>query len=235
MTSHATPPCRILALSPELLGLMSYHLRPRHLYKLMLTCKELKARVDNERYWERAAVHAVWRHIGAVEIMDCDEKYRQFPRLSGLYDLLNLDLGYYESINEIIRRVRQVMANDETPGDGWKKHANDPLVGLVRAGENFIQENKDEFSDCHLEYVQQEAKTMKDVVKREVNSSLRMDNTMKAKLRKFQRDIDDDSSMSIQAKRHFMQKWGKLLWNICQEEMRDTDLIDIAHMVSNFY
>jgi len=73
------------------------------------------------------------------------------------------------------------------------------------------------------------------VVKREVNSSLRMDNTMKAKLRKYQRHINDYKSMSIQAKRDFMQIFGEMLLDLSSSEMRDTDLIDIAHMVSNFY
>ena len=234
MESHAIKRRLLLELSPELLGLITHHLKPRHVFKLMLTSKEVKSRVDNEHYWERAAVHAVWRHFEAVEIVDCDDKHRKFPKLSGLYDLVNLDLGYYETINEIVRRVRQVTACENDPSSAWRELADAPLSALVRAGEETICREALNFQECHPEYAQQEARTMKDVVKREVSASLREDSSMSAKLRKFQREMDDDIAIPLQSKRYFMRKFGDLFWNVGSNEMEDTDLIDFALLTANF-
>jgi len=43
--------------------LITTHLKPRHVYKLMLTSKAVKAAVDTEKYWERPAVHIMFRRF----------------------------------------------------------------------------------------------------------------------------------------------------------------------------
>jgi hypothetical protein len=60
-------------------------------------------------YWSRAAVHAVFRHFRATEILECDDESRILPKLSGLYSLVNLDLGYFETISQIVGRGRYMI------------------------------------------------------------------------------------------------------------------------------
>jgi len=52
----------------EMLSLITPHLKPLHFIKLMLASKRLLHVVDCEFYWERAAAHAVLRHLYNMEI-----------------------------------------------------------------------------------------------------------------------------------------------------------------------
>jgi len=222
----------LLRLNPELLALISYHLKPRHVYKLMQTSKLVKSRVDTEEYWARAAVHAVFRHFEEVEIMDCDEEHRTFPKLTGLYSLVNLDLGYSETINVIIGRVRQVMARQGSPA-GWNELADAPLTALVRAGEADIGLHQSDFMDGHAAYLE-EARTMKDVVKREALWAISKETSLDTKLRRFQVEMDEDSSHSLQTKRWFMQTFAKLFDDVGCKEMLETDLYLFGCMAGEF-
>ena len=141
----------LLHLSPEMLAMISHHLKPHHLNNLLRTSKQVKSIVDSEEYWSRAAVHAVFRHFPATEIMDCDDKSRIYPKLTGLYDLVNLDLEYYETINQIILRVRHMM-DSEPPFLNWKELATGPLPTLVRAGEAAVRANPFEYQDAYIAY-----------------------------------------------------------------------------------
>jgi F-box domain len=229
-------PETLLSLSPELLSTISHHLKPRHLYRLMQTSKHIHSIVDNEEYWSRAAVHAVFRHIPAMEINDWIEGSRTYPKLTGLYDLVNLDLGYYETMNQIIGRARHMMDSSvpySEPLLSWKNLSGAPLVTLVRSGEAIIRHEQSNYSDIHQAYLE-EAKTMKDVVRREVLCDVSRASSMEKKLLKFQRRIDDNSSHSVQTKRYFMSEFSKLCYDIGSHEMRYTDLFSIGHTCNNF-
>jgi len=97
----------------------------------------------------------------------------------------------------------------------------------VRAGEAAVRVDPFEYQDAYIAY-QQHAETMKDVVKREVLREVKLMTPLDKKLRKYQREMDDDSSHSVQTKRFFMQRFSRLCSDIGQEEMLDTDLILFA-------
>jgi F-box domain len=161
-------------LSPELLSTISHHLRPRHLYRLMQTSKQLKSIADSEEYWSRAAVHAVFRHFPATEMMECYDGPRVYPKLTGLYNLLNLDLGYYETLNHIIGRVRHMVTTGSSPpGSDWKELTDASLPALVRAGEAAVRVDPFRYQDAYLAYLE-DAATMKDVVKREALREIKL-------------------------------------------------------------
>jgi len=238
MQAHPATQITLLQLSPEILSMISQHLKPRHLYKLMQTSKQVKSIVDSEEYWSRAAVHAVFRHFPATEIMDCDDESRIYPKLTGLYNLVNLDMGYYETINKIISRVRNMMATESEPPANdpllnWKELAGAPLSTLVRAGEAAVRVDPFEYQDAYIAYLQ-DAETMKDVVKRETLREMKIMTPLDIKLRKFQREMDDDSSQSIQTKRCFMQKFSRLCSDIGYHEMLETDLWSFSSVLGDF-
>ena len=69
--------------SLDLWHLISFHLKPRHLRKLILTSKEIKEAVDTEIYWTRIAAHLCFR-----------------KKLGRWYHMANLgDRGYKRSMD----------------------------------------------------------------------------------------------------------------------------------------
>ena len=170
--------------------------------------------------------------------MDCDDECRIYPKLTGLYNLVNLDLGYYETINQIISRVRHMMATESEPPANdpllnWKELASAPLSTLVRAGEAAVRNDRFEYSDIYKAYLE-DAQTMKDVMKRETLHEIDTATPLDMKLRKYQRELDDDSSQSIQTKRVFMQSFSRLCSDIGQEEMLETDLWSFSLVMGDF-
>jgi hypothetical protein len=49
------------ALNPELILQITTHLKPRYVYRLMQASKKMLKLVDTEQYWERPAVHVMFR------------------------------------------------------------------------------------------------------------------------------------------------------------------------------
>jgi hypothetical protein len=122
-------------------------------------------------------------------------------------------------------------AND--PLLNWKELAGAPLSTLVRAGEAAVRVDPFEYQDAYIAYLQ-DAETMKDVVKRETLREMKIMTPLDMKLRKFQREMDDDSSQSIQTKRCFMQKFSRLCSDIGYHEMLETDLWSFSSVLGDF-
>lgn len=89
------------------------HLKPRHLFRLMLTCKSICSHVDNETYWTRVAAHLVWRGCEWLELHS-----REFPEdtdvlppipESNLYYMIGLERGYYWGMERFLQRIQEVM------------------------------------------------------------------------------------------------------------------------------
>jgi hypothetical protein len=56
-------------LGPDIIRNLQLHLKPRHVLKLMLRCKNMFQILDsNDQYWARVAAHAVWRDLYELEI-----------------------------------------------------------------------------------------------------------------------------------------------------------------------
>jgi hypothetical protein len=208
--------CTFLALPHDVLRHIGLHLKPRHLYKLMVASKRLLRVVDCNVYWERAAAHAVLRHIYSMEI---EPGPNQICQRRGLFSLVNVD--YREGIDCVIERARRVL------GD----HLN--VAELVRAGEAIILIDPHNYHHIHAALARSAA-TMKEVVKRETLRVLAEQTSVGRKLRKFQRELDDDPELSRSAKRKFMGKFEALLKDVAEDEMAETELYLFAHMAGDF-
>jgi hypothetical protein len=149
---------RLALLPPELLRLIALYLKPRHLYKLMLASKRLLQIVDCESYWQRAAAHAVLRHVHGLEIDPDPGQVCRFPKRQGLFNVVNVE-DYRESVDCVIGRARQML------GD----HLSVPE--LVLAGEAIILVDPDNYRHIHAA-IARSAETMKAMVERETRRVL---------------------------------------------------------------
>lgn len=86
------------------------HLKPRHLSKLMRTCKRINRLVDNETYWTRVVVHLALRDNWMFELgPPLGEQLAKPDFLSPqdpcLYYMVGLDRGYYHGMQQFIERI----------------------------------------------------------------------------------------------------------------------------------
>lgn len=102
-----------LQLSDDAWVQIGLHLKPRHLSKLMRTCKRINRLVDNEDYWTRVAAHLVWRDHHLVEqdmpYQDEGASCRLYltPPDPALYHMMGLDQGYYRGMESFIKRISE--------------------------------------------------------------------------------------------------------------------------------
>ena len=129
--------CFIPQLSIDAVMHIQMHLKPRHMLKLMLTCKQAaKILNENEEYWTRVAAHAIFRDCEAMEIVYCftsptldmtEDKINDWKRLLpfhitpgtpsnhgdcvdiNFYDLTALDKGYYWTMERFFERLNLMM------------------------------------------------------------------------------------------------------------------------------
>ena len=207
-------------LPPELLRLIALYLKPRHLYKLMLASKRLLQIVDCESYWQRAAAHAVLRHVHGLEIDPGPDPISRFPKRQGLFNMVNVE-DYRESVDCVIGRARQIFGDHLT------------VAELVLAGEAIILVDPDNYRHIHAA-IAQSAETMKAMVERETRRVLAEQTSLGHKLRKFQRELDDDQELSRSAKRRFMGKFEALPGVVAEDEMIETELYKFWHMAQDF-
>ncbi len=253
----ATQYSSLLSLDTEILATIAKHLKPQHLYKLMQTCRSVKNAVDNEQYWERLALHVIFRHHAKMETENINygEK-RIFPQLKGLHNLLNLEHGYCKTLDIIESRVRYLMLTDEVEEDNWKVLESAPITQLVWAGEaritkpfipnpNFDSDDMTTFDphencinpDIVNHYRDTPVSTMKDVVRREFmykrDDSIPNGNRF---LRKFENAIDDDNSISREIKAKFMKTLERLMRDLFCEvgDQRRVNFADVADIARRF-
>ena len=89
------------------------HLKPRHLFKLMLTCKSIKKSVDNEEYWTMVTSHCMFRDLPDV----CEETLPDYDpenRKCGYnrYDMVTLDQGYYKAMSEFQKSIPELISKE---------------------------------------------------------------------------------------------------------------------------
>lgn len=102
------------------------HLKPRHLSKLMRTCKRVNRLVDNETYWTRVAAHLSLRDAWFLDLGPplgeepvCSRiGITDIPKLDpNLYYMVGLDQGYYFGMQQFIRGVHDSIQWFLTSGD----------------------------------------------------------------------------------------------------------------------
>ncbi len=87
-------------LSQDALRQIQLHLKPRHLFKLLVSCKSIHKMLDkNIAYWERVACHLVWR----AEITYCPT----FDRPTRYFFMTNLPEGYKNAMDNFMRLVER--------------------------------------------------------------------------------------------------------------------------------
>jgi len=109
-------------------------------------------------------------------------------------------LDYRESVDCVIGRARQVFGDQD-------------IRALVRAGEAIVMVDPDNYRHMHAAFGES-AQTMKEVVRRETRRVLDEQTSVGRKLRKFQRELDDDATLSRAAKRHVMGKFEALFEDV---------------------
>jgi hypothetical protein len=223
-------------LGPELIMMIARHLLPRHFYKLMQTSKYVKNTIDTEEYWERVALYYVFRNFEITEIMYCDDKDRIFPKLSGLYYLVNLEHGYNKTMDIIVARVRDIMGRDYDDDGSWKPLVNAPIAMLVRAGEREMCNGLGwGFGMSTIRfYKEHPAVTMKDVAKREVDLNMVHDTPSRRKLRKFQHKMDDDTYFSRKDKTRFMKDFETIMDDLWDGKPCEVNFGDVSFTVGDF-
>ena len=99
-----------LALPDDVWTHIGLHLKPRHLSKLMRTCKRINRLVDNETYWTRVVVQLALRDNIMFELSPpCGETLEPpeyLPSLDpSLYHMVGLERGYYDGMQRYIERI----------------------------------------------------------------------------------------------------------------------------------
>jgi hypothetical protein len=205
---RATDTPRTPRLTPELWAMVSLHLKPRHLSKLMLTNKQIKAAVDVDPYWARVAAHLMWRNEEMLELSDDEDmqSYRSLPPpCPNLFYLVNAQGGYYQGMECFLLRLRQLLAQGYTFSEKWGEFADAPLPAIVRLYDRFraIDMDEDELFD------KDEELSMKQIAQRECAQMAPQDPS----LREFVHTIEDDP-MPAEHKRRFMEALDVMMWKM---------------------
>jgi hypothetical protein len=111
-----------VSLSDDMWAQVGLHLKPRHLLKLMGTCKRVWRAVDTEEYWTRVAAHLVWRASEHMELnsreypLD-DDRMPPISEAHNLYYLIGLDCGYHHGMELFLRRIQETIDAYGRPGE----------------------------------------------------------------------------------------------------------------------
>ena len=232
-----------LCLSADVWNMVSAHLKPRHLLKLMCTNKNISKAVDCDKYWERIALHLLWRDDGYMGISMVSESEGLRDVYPGLFHFINLPSpGYLAGVEEFIRRVRVTLLLDYTEEEerlDFAAYKDAPLCALVRLYERYtvkrrlrLMENPHccpEFRRTtvqglyeHCDYA--ERLNMKGVAKREVmiyNAQL-METygnrfpRSNQKWKEFEQAMEDDP-MPMEHKTRWADALAALLWTCAGE------------------
>lgn len=219
-TTTTTAPKICSFLSAELLREIQMHLKPRHLAKLLQTCKYMNMMLGtNNEYWTRVAAHLVWR-----DQTECINNYDNFTIHSDrfrnrLYDMVNLPHGYKFAMDEFIVIIRKEMASDEHDFDDdedgkdpfkWKACADAPLDVKVRVGmKTFIAWGQ----GCGYATEADTLLPMREIARKiavETASWMREGKSGRAKERhmgmvRYINEMDDDNTIPISTKQRLMR------------------------------
>lgn len=115
------------------------HLKPRHLSKLMRTCKRIKRLVDNETYWTRVAAHLVLRDSWFMRLGPPRGEKNQTSLCTlvvdpGLYYMVGRDQGYYQGMQQFIQGIKDSINDLLLNGDEDEQRMVGELQGLCLQG-----------------------------------------------------------------------------------------------------
>lgn len=213
------------------------HLKPRHLAKLMQTCKAIRALVDNQTYWTRVTAHLVWRRCENLEIFhfegELDKVLTDVDQ--NLFHLLGLDRGYYWGMERFFQRLEEAIAYDSIHGrelqaEWWQSIATlsleDKTREWLKVGEDFHGKKWP---------VLYASMSMRDLAVRLTIQSLsiRAERTeYDVHCNRFLCELEDDA-MPIKYKRSMMNKFKALVWNAWFSEP-EADCSDLSAAIAKF-
>ena len=120
-------------LGPDIISNLQLHLKPRHVLKLMLRCKNMFQILDsNDQYWARVAAHAVWRDLYELEITPEAAEIQRNILLKdehNLYYTIGLDRGYYWSMERFLSKIPDMMCAFQNTYIDWNETRGLSLEG----------------------------------------------------------------------------------------------------------
>jgi hypothetical protein len=183
------------------------HLKPRHLSKLMRTCKRINRLVDNETYWTRVVAHLSLRDTMVLDIGPPEGQKLPFsvylPREDpSLYFMVGLDRGYYHGMQRFIQRISDNLAACIEEGD-----ENDREWALKKQNQTFFELT----FDVAFERWFPEDDGMKGFAKAAtIQCWIEGKKHLKdqwPKIRKFLIDLEDDPMPVVYKRRFFRNMW----------------------------
>jgi hypothetical protein len=125
-----------LTLSDDTWAHVGLHLKPRHLSKLLRTCKRVNRVVDNEAYWTRVVAHLVLRESYLADIdRPCGEKVPYCEYLPAadpsLYFMVGLEQSYYQSMQCFLQRIPDMLVEFVKEGGAYEQALAAKTQGLT--------------------------------------------------------------------------------------------------------
>jgi hypothetical protein len=198
-------------LGPDIIRNLQLHLKPRHVLKLMLTCKNMFQILDsNDQYWARVAAHAVWRDLYELEITPEAAEIQRNIILKdehNLYYMIGLDRGYYWSMERFFSKIPDMMCAFQNTYIDWGE-----TRGLSLEKKTIILYER----FCWLyagDFRPQESFKMKIIAQ----SFISVHGAEERKINIFLQELDDDP-MPNSYKRTFMRKLKTVLVDTQGEE-----------------
>jgi hypothetical protein len=208
--------------------LIGLHLKPRHLFKLLVTSKGVNQLVDNNGYWTRVAAHQVWRDFDGMEIDEAPGHSDVLPRIEhNLAHMIGLDHGYFWSMNRFIQRIEEVIdyysENDdlEAMRGLWVRLKSMSLeektrvwwIERARLAEGILMLTTEPGA-----LQRERPNSMKGIAEEETEDSTKNSDP---RFNRFVAEMEDDP-MPLQFKRHFFRKLDHLLWSSIRRPQGDS-------------
>ena len=214
---------------PDTLVQIARHLRPRHLRLLLQTSKHIKRHVDTEHYWDRVALHLVYREFDAME-MSCENvPIPSFDYITGLYGLRNLKLGYAATMDVIEHRARHLH-------DMFEFERDASLQTMVSKGVDAIKNDKHGNYQRAACYLQDAPRTMKGISRAMVEGRQHTYGSPSRKLMlEFANEIDDNPSLTYDMKAFFMQNFDDLFYRLQRHNNLGQTMKDLCNLGCHFY
>lgn len=225
-----------LLLSDDMWAQVGLHVKPRHLFKLMLTCKRIRRAVDTERYWTRVAAHLVWRGSEHMELVSrehpmTDDRMPPIDEAYNLYYLIGLDRGYYHGMEMFLRRIQETIdaygrpEEEEEPGPWFAKFHE--IVGLrERTIRMYAETTGLDWFGWRMPTLQGDESriSMKELARRMTVFEW-VDRTKAARngwprMQRFVFEMEDDPMPSVYKRRIFRQL-NRLVWGLLEFDLEE--------------
>jgi hypothetical protein len=218
-----------LALQEDEWRSISLHLKPRHLSKLLLTCKTIQRWVDTNLYWTRVAAHLVcrgcaWMELQSGEFPEETDILKPIPGVN-LYFLIGLDRGYFWGVERFLLRIQEAIEvystseKCEAVTGRWLSQFLEIPSLQDRIVKVYVESTQRSESGwvCSLPRIRgdETCVPMKELAKRMTHKDWikGKNNPMRKRLKDFVCKLEDDP-MPAQYKRFFSRELHSLIWSL---------------------